>query len=309
VANRGLGWFSVGLGIARLIAPGALAKAVGVGDHSRNRLLMRVLGIRDLACGVGLLSGGAAAPWLRGRVAGDAMDLALLGVALARPTAKSRALRGAGLRSIPRLPLAMGAVGALAAVDVLVGRRMMGTVAVVDGRPGARGAIRGALDLASSITVIRPPETVYAFWRNFQNLPRFMNDVVAVQTISRLESKWSVSAPGGQIVQWEGLVTEDHPNERIVWRTMRGSDIAHAGEVSFTRAPGARGTEVRLKLRVESPVGFFGLSKLARGVAEQQMGQSLLRFKQLLEIGEVMRSDASIHRGLHPARPDGKTIT
>jgi hypothetical protein len=98
----GLGWFSIGLGLARVLAPRGFARFLGVEDDPKNCTLLRLVGLRELACGVGLLTGRRPAGWAWARVAGDVMDVALLGSALAsgppgpgRVTAATAAALGA----------------------------------------------------------------------------------------------------------------------------------------------------------------------------------------------------------------------
>lgn len=77
---RGLGWFSIALGAAELIAPGPLSRMIGTRRYDRT---VRAYGAREIAAGVGLLLARDPAPWLWGRVAGDALDLGSLGAAAA----------------------------------------------------------------------------------------------------------------------------------------------------------------------------------------------------------------------------------
>ena len=80
--------------------------------------------------------------------------------------------------------------------------------------------------------------------------------------------------------------------------------MANTGEVRFLRAPGGRGTEVCVRMEVPRRAGMLGQAAAKMGRApEQQVENDLRRFKQVLETGEVVHSDASIHRGPHPARP------
>jgi hypothetical protein len=83
---RGLGWFSVGLGMTELVSPKLIAKISGV--SGRNTKLIRLYGLRELAAGIGILKGKRPAGALWSRVAGDALDLASLGVALTSPNSK-----------------------------------------------------------------------------------------------------------------------------------------------------------------------------------------------------------------------------
>ena len=111
---------------------------------------------------------------------------------------------------------------------------------------------------------------------------------------------------GGKAFEWNAEIVEDRENELISWRTMgRGSQVAHSGVVRFVAAPGGRGTEVHVEAAYESPGGPFGraIAKAYGQEPSQQIEGDLRRLKQVLEAGEVVESDASIHRGMHPALP------
>src|SRR5690348_9714884 len=76
---EGLGWFSIGLGLTEILAPKKLAKAIGVKNRPG---LFRIMGLRELTSGVGLLTQPRPDAWLWSRVVGDAIDLGFLGAAL-----------------------------------------------------------------------------------------------------------------------------------------------------------------------------------------------------------------------------------
>jgi hypothetical protein len=104
---RALGWFSIGLGAVEILAPGAVARFLG----SERRGLVRGFGAREIAAGIGILAGDRVAPWIWARVAGDALDLAALGFAIARGRRRNALI-------------ATGAVAGVTALDLLAGRRM-----------------------------------------------------------------------------------------------------------------------------------------------------------------------------------------
>jgi uncharacterized membrane protein len=284
---EGLGWFSIGLGLAEIAAPRGVGLTIGVDVNGRGRNLMRVLGAREIVAGLGVLSGGRRATWMWSRVLGDAMDLALLGSAMSSEDCDRTRLGAATL-----------AVAGVTAVDVLTAARLSRAAA----SPG--DAARG-IEVVKAITVARTPSELYRFWRKLENLPRFMDNLEAVDRIDDTRSRWRVKGPAGRAVEWEAEVVEDRPGERIAWRSLPGADVQNAGRVDFVAAPGGRGTEVRVHLRYEPPAGRVG-----RGVAAlfgkdpaHQVGSDLRRLKQVIETGEVTRSDASIHEGMHAAQP------
>ena len=156
-----------------------------------------------------------------------------------------------------------------------------------------------------SITVNRSADEVYDFWRNFENLPRFMQHLESVQMTSDRRSHWKAKAPAGSTVEWDAELTEDRPNELIAWRSVEGADVPNAGVVRFVPAAGGRGTEIHVDLRYDPPAGKLGalFAKLFGEEPSQQVDGDLRRFKQVLEIGEVLYSDASIASGMRPAHP------
>jgi uncharacterized membrane protein len=285
----GLGWFSIGLGLTQILAPRPLARMIGVDDRPRSRTTMRMLGMREFASGVGILTRPQKADWLRARVAGDVMDLALLGLALG----SSRSERG-------RVAMATAAVAGVTALDVVASRRLAPT----NGN-AARSRANRSIHVVQTVTINRPVNEVYRFWHDFENLPRFMAHLESVQVTEQRRSHWKVKAPAGRFVEWDAEITEDRPDELIAWRSVEPADIPNSGVVQFRPAPGNRGTEVRVDLRYEPPAGTLGaaIAKIFGEEPGQQVKGDLRRFKQVMETGEVVHSDASIHPGRHPAQP------
>jgi uncharacterized membrane protein len=208
-----------------------------------------------------------------------------------------------------RLTAATAAVLGVAALDLLAGRRLS--------RNGERGSIaRGAradsgIGVSESATVARPPEEVYRFWRDLTNLPRFMEHLEAVQVLDDRRSHWRARAPAGSSVEWDAEIIEDQPNERISWRSNQAAEVPNTGTVRFRVAPGNRGTEIHVTLRYDPPAGRLGalVAKLFGEDPSQQVKGDLRRLKQVLETGEVVHSDASVHPGLHPAQPTAAPAT
>ena len=179
------------------------------------------------------------------------------------------------------------------------------------GLSGARAkSASGVRRTTNVITVNRSVEDVYDFWRNVENLPRFMRHLESVQVLDNGRSRWKAKAPMGASVEWEAEMTEDRPGELISWRSLPGSDVRNAGTVRFTSAPGGRGTEVRVDLEYAPPAGKVGsmVAMLFREEPGQQVKDDLRHFKQVMEIGEIVLSDASAHKGMHPAQPSNKPV-
>ena len=269
---RGLGWFSIGLGAAQVAAPSVVSRLVGIRPTSRTREVMRAVGIRELVAGAGLLSDRKPA-FLWARVAGDAMDLALLGNALASDAEKVRTTA------------ATAAVAGVAALDVLAA-----TASSQIDEPQ-----RGAVEARSATTVNASASDVYGRWRDLESLPTFMYHLESVRRTGEGRFHWVAKAPAGRTVEWDAEMVEDVPDDRIAWRSLEGSSVENAGTVLFRPAPGGRGTEVHVELRYTPPAGVLGavVAKLFGEEPNQQLADDLRRFKQLVETGEIARSEGS----------------
>ena len=287
-----LGFFSLGLGLAEVVAPHVIAKAVGVRrPDGWTRLTIRLLGLREIGHGVAILSNSQPRKAAWSRVVGDAIDLALLGRVMANPEND----RGLAL-------FATANVLAVSGLDVMAATQLSAQPeadAHVAAEHGLQRVVRG-------VTIGRPVEEVYAYWRNFENLPRFMRHLEEVVAIDEKRSRWRAKAPFGKSVEWEAEIVGEEPNERIAWRSVEGSQVQNSGVVRFAPAPGGRGTEVRVELEYKPPFGKLGskIAMLWREEPRQQIADDLRHLKQVLETGEILYSDATKKRGLHPARPD-----
>lgn len=295
---RALGWFSIGLGLAEVAAPRMVARLIGVNHNdeaARNTLF--AFGLREITSGIGILSRPGSAGWMLSRVVGDAIDLTALGRALA-----------SGDTDRTRAATATAAVLGVTVLDLVTRQQLSkgsGNGAGLRGGSIARERRKAGVEVTVAITINRPRNEVYGFWRNLENLPRFMSHLESVEVVDERRSRWKVKAPAGTTVEWEAETLEDRPNELITWRSLRDSDVPNSGKVQFKDAPGNRGTEVIVELRYQPPAGKIGalVAKLFGEEPAQQVKGDLRRLKQVLEVGEVVHSDASIHRGPHPAQP------
>lgn len=140
-----------------------------------------------------------------------------------------------------------------------------------------------------SVTINRPREKLFAYWRDFTNLPTFMPAIESVQVVGDKRTLWRVKAPAGQTVTLETELTAVVENQSIGWRSVEGSQIRTAGLVTFTDAPADRGTVVTAEIAYEPPGGDIGrlFAKLFRAEPNIQARHELKRFKQLMEAGEI----------------------
>lgn len=274
---RGLGLFSLALGATELAMPRALAKLIGVDPGGSTPTIMRILGAREIIAGIGVLASPQRPLPLWSRVAGDLVDLGLLG--LAAGTKRTSGMRIAG---------AVAAIAGVMAIDILAARRA-----------------DKALDAANqpvivAVTINKSPREVYDFYRQLERLPMFMDWLASVNEITPTRSHWVAKLPVGT-VEWDAVITEDTPGEVIAWESI-DSRITIEGRVTFAQTPGRNMTEVR----VEMKLGFTGIhpsTRLATFFAKPQIKGDLRRLKQVIETGEVLVSDASQHLAPHPAQP------
>jgi uncharacterized membrane protein len=209
-----------------------------------------------------------------------------------------------------------GAAMALAGA-ALIGRGATGRCPVSE-KLGVHTAVepRYRLKVESAYTIDCSPEQLYAFWRNLENLPRVMTHVKSVTDMGGGRSHWVAAAPAGKTVEWDAEIINDVPDQTIAWQSVEGSDIENAGAVRFQKAPGDRGTELRVTLEYNPPGGKAGalIAKMFGEEPEQQIDADLRRFKEMMEAGEVPtvqgqptgksphRQESDLMAALHPSR-------
>jgi uncharacterized membrane protein len=271
---RGLGWFSIAIGVAAVLAPRTLGSLTGVGQGSGS--LMRSTGIRELANGVGILSQRNPAPWLWSRVVGDVVDLAVLATGL-RPDNPGRG----------RAAFSFAAVAGVLALDALAASHLTKHA----GHPLVSGvAAPTDLYFETSIATGKMPDECYRFWRNVANLPRFIDGLQSVQTLDERRFHWVAKGSSDETpLEWDCEITEDRPGAALAWRTVNGAEVPNAGSVIFEPLPHGRGTIVRLSIHYSPVDGELtaALAKLLRQDPQSRVHEDLRRFKQLLESGEI----------------------
>jgi uncharacterized membrane protein len=146
--------------------------------------------------------------------------------------------------------------------------------------------------IGRTVTINRPREEIYAFWRNFSNLAQVLENVVSIENQGPDRSHWVVKAPGGRTVEWDSQVVEDQPGELIAWVSEEGADIGNSGKVEFFDAAPGRGTMVRATIAYDPPFGAFGewIAKIMQREPNLQARRDLRRLKQFLETGEISNS-------------------
>jgi uncharacterized membrane protein len=187
------------------------------------------------------------------------------------------------------------AVSGRCAVNRALGRNTAQADRVSPVASVARGQ---GIKVEQSIKVNRPPEEVYRFWRQLENLPRFMDHLESVTMLDENRSHWVAKGPAGSRVEWDATIHNEIENELIAWRSLPGADVDNAGSVHFTLS--GNGTEVRVVLSYDPPAGKVGaaVAKLLGEEPSQQVEEDLRRFKQVIEAAETpVRTRNPVGRG------------
>jgi uncharacterized membrane protein len=278
------------------LAPQAIGRLIGLREH-RHTTLLRAYGVRELAAGVGILTRPKPTYWMWNRVIGDAVDLKSLRNALEDEGNDSRKLRLAAL-----------AVAGVAALDVVSSIRLTSEASPASGEdPGSYKTADTGSDnvIAAVVTVNKPVEEVYNFWKDPRNYAEFMENMDSVHPTTGGKSHWKIKTPPGLTVEWDAQIVQDIPNELIRWTSIDSRNVDATGTVRFRAAPGNRGTIVSLDAEYKPKAGPLGakIGKFFSTIPKTQMQNDLRRFKQIIEVGEVVKSDATAVPGMHPAQP------
>jgi uncharacterized membrane protein len=195
-----------------------------------------------------------------------------------------------------------GRVPAAAAAGTLLLRGLSGycPLSAAVGRNSRRSDTREALGgprgihVRESVTVQRPVDEVYRFWRQLSNLPRFMTHLDHVEELDRTRSRWTARGPAGTTFSWDAHIINEIPNELIGWQSVGKADVSSAGSVHFHPTPNG-GTEIFVHLQYDPPAGKLGawLASLFGEEPSQQIHEDLQRLRAYLETGEVPRRDGT----------------
>jgi uncharacterized membrane protein len=151
------------------------------------------------------------------------------------------------------------------------------------------------IEIAELVTVNKPREEVYKYWRQLENLPKFMTHLQSVTQLDSKRSHWVAPIPGTENfenfgnVEWDAEIVEEEENSRLVWRSIPGASIDNSGEVRFTDAAQGRGTEIHAVIKYRPPQGMVGelASKLLNPIFKKLVEGDIKRFKHLLETNSI----------------------
>jgi uncharacterized membrane protein len=163
---------------------------------------------------------------------------------------------------------------------------------LVHGQNGdTRVALSGerGIHVRESVRIEKPLAEVYRFWRQLENLPRFMTHLESVTELGNGRSHWVAKGPGGVRVEWDADIINEVDNKVIGWQSLEGSDVVTAGSVNFEPVRDRRSTQIQVHLQYAPPAGRLGTAgaMLVGREPSQTIREDLRRLKQLLEAGEV----------------------
>lgn len=151
------------------------------------------------------------------------------------------------------------------------------------------------------VTVNCPAEKLFTFWRNLENLPRFMSHLESVRVVDEKRSHWVAKAPAGRTIEWDAEIINERSPELIAWRSTEGSEVDNAGSVRFEPAHQARGTVVTVALEYVPPAGVIGraIARLFGEEPAQQISADLWKLKAYMETGEIPTVEGQPHGARH----------
>jgi uncharacterized membrane protein len=208
---------------------------------------------------------------------------------------------GRGRRSMSRQQWGAVIGGSALAIYGITRRSRLGVALAAGG--GTLAVLAGFQKPATSqpstwttLLVNCTPQEAYRFWRDFENLPRFMNRVQDVTILDNRRSRWTVLGPMGRPIRWDAEITEERENEFIAWRSLPGSDVHVNGHVKFQPAPVGRGTLISTRLQYGAVPGMNGaLAGLLRRGCSFAVRQDLRRLEALMESGEIPTIEGQSH--------------
>lgn len=178
--------------------------------------------------------------------------------------------------------------------SVIIGAALAGAIAggaipfMLSGRSSRSQGHRENALVRESVTINRPARELYDFWRDFTNLPQFMENIKSVHKLGDRRSHWVIKAPAGTSVEFDSRVVDDVPGKLIAWESEEGASVPNRGRVEFTQSSSGA-TLVRATISYDPPAGAAGqlIAKIFQREPAIQARQDLARFKEIMESGRT----------------------
>jgi uncharacterized membrane protein len=133
--------------------------------------------------------------------------------------------------------------------------------------------------IIETVDVNVPVNLAYNQWTQFEEFPKFLDEVESIQQVTDTLTEWKVSV-GGVERTFEANITEQHPDERVAWNST-GGEVDHAGVVTFHKLSDNK-TRVTVQLDWE-PTGLLEKLGSAVGVGSHAVKKDLKNFKEYIE--------------------------
>lgn len=146
------------------------------------------------------------------------------------------------------------------------------------------------VNIRTSVQINLPVHEVYDFWRNLENLPRFMKHLESVEEKSSVTSHWTAKGPAGiGSISWDANILMDEPGQMLSWHSLPGSTINNAGKVLF-KENGMGGTELDVTISYHAPLGVAGetAAKWLNPYFEKMVKDDIQSLKAFLETGQQL---------------------
>lgn len=191
-----------------------------------------------------------------------------------------------------------GGIGMLVGGALLLSRGLTG-YCMVNNAVGRNTAHKSnsPVEVKTTVSLNKPRNEVYSFWRNLENLPRFMKHLDKVEEVDQTRSRWTAKGPAGVgTVSWEAEILEDHQNEFISWQSLPGSTVDNAGQVRFVETP--TGTDIKVQMTYRLPAGDLGgvAGRLFSPMAQKMMRDDIRDLKNVMEKNETTSGGGSSRR-------------
>lgn len=234
---------------------------------------------------------------------------AVAGGFLAMYGVRRKGWAGLGLAALGAELLRRGMTGHCMAYDALGLSTRDGHLSVTP-RSSSEVDPSRAVKVRAVETIQRPRAELYAMWRDFSQLPRFMSHLQRVDVITPSRSHWVTKGPAGATVEWDAEIVAERENEYLEWQSVAPAEVPNRGTVQFVDAGVGGGTEVIVTLEAQPPAGKVG-DLVARALGrspQQEVTQALRRFKQIAEGDLPGSSSPAVHSAESRDTARGATV-
>lgn len=167
-------------------------------------------------------------------------------------------------------------------------RGISGYCPIYDAVDSVQNSPKSHGDINIKSIINKPVNEVYDFWRNLENLPKFMTHLESVKSIDNKTSEWVAKGPSGiGSLSWKAQIIHEQREKLLSWQSMADSSIENSGRVSFKSL--GQSTEIEVTISYKAPLGTAGelAAKLLNPLFTKLVKTDVENFKSFMEVGEV----------------------